>query len=254
MNTTVPWKYRWSHQAALHRSAVKLGTQALSFAPAELKYRLAHRFKREALPYSLVPGGVAVQVGAPYDTLAAGRSRAAHLGLAAGPEGGLVVIEPFARSCEIFEDFAKRYLPCETVVINAGAWSEAGTIDLEVDESHPATNFSQGTVDYSDERRQAFRQVTVRSDALDDLVEEAGLGHPTLVSVTTNWAEREILKGTKRLRAAGLPYIALALGADNEDYVAEMADLGYSLLGHEDRGASFQRVSETAECIRGHSQ
>lgn len=241
MSQTVPWKYRWSHQGSFHRSVVKLGNRALASVPAAAKYRVAARVKSNALPYRLVKGKVAVQVGAPYDTLAAGRSRAAHLGMAAGTDGGLVVVEPFAKSCEIFEAFAKQHLPCETVVINAGAWSEAGEIDLEVDESHPATNFSSGAVPYSDDRMASFTSVTVRSDELDVLVAESGFGNPDLVSITTNWAEREILAGTKRLRNDGLRYIALALGENNEDYREEMLGLGYELLGHEDRGATYER-------------
>ena len=209
-------------------------------APVSLKYGAAAKIKGNALPYKLLKDRVGVQVGAPYDTLSAGRSRAAHMGMAAGPGGGLIVIEPFAKSCEIFEQFAKEHLACETVVINAGAWSEPGSIDLEVDESHPATNFSSGAVPYSDERMKSFKKVTIRSDTLDTLVGEAGLGQPDLVSITTNWAEREILEGTSRLRAEGLRYIALALGEDNEDYQAEMAELGYKLLGHEDRGATYE--------------
>lgn len=241
---SIPWKYKWSHQGGLHRAVVRTGNAVLGKVPPAMKYSVARQVKKDQLPYNLVEGKIAVQVGAPYDTLAAGRSRAAHLGMAAGAGGALIVVEPFARSCEAFEQFAKQHLPCETVVVNAGAWSSPGTIDLEVDEAHPATNFSAGTVDYSHERLSDYVSVTVRSDTLDTLVSEAGLGSPTLVSITTNWAEREILAGTSTLRADGLRYLALALGEDNEDYQGDMADLGYVLMGHEDRGATYERQPE----------
>ncbi len=241
VTNSVPWKYRWSHQGGVHRAVVKAGNRVLSTVPMHVKYSATTKLKGRALPYRLIAGDVAVQVGAPYDTLYAGRSRAAHLGMAAGADGGLIVVEPFAKSCEIFEDFARKHLPCETVVINAGAWSESGEIQLEVDESHPATNFSSGTVDYSDERMSSYRSVSVRSDTLDALVSEAGLGAPELVSITTNWAELEILSGTSELRESGLRYISLALGEANRDYQTEMRSLGYSLVGHEDRGATYER-------------
>lgn len=237
---SIPWKYKWSHQGGLHRAVVRSGNAILSKVPPELKYSVARQAKKSQLPYSLVEGKLALQVGAPYDTLSAGRSRAAHLGMAAGAGGALIVVEPFERSCEVFEKFAKQHLPCETVVINAGAWSSRGTIDLEVDEAHPATNFSSGSVEYSDERMANYRTVTVRSDTLDTLSAEASLGMPELVSITTNWAEREILAGTGALRQDGLKYVALALGENNEDYKEDMASYGYKLLGYEDRGATYQ--------------
>lgn len=241
MSRNIPWKYKWDHQSSLHRAAVRGAQSALRLIPNSVKYQVAGSLKQKRLPYSLVTGGYAVQVGAPFDTLMAGRSRAAHLGFAVGAEGRLLVIEPLAQSCEIFEDFARDCLPCQTIVLNAGAWSEPGTIDLNVDVAHPATNFSGDLVGYGADRLSDFETVVVRSDTIDSLVAEAGIGDPDLVSITTNWAEEQILQGTSGLQAAGLRYLALALGENNEDYRSLMEALGYRLLGYEDRGATYER-------------
>ena len=80
MDSRTPLKYRCNHQGGLHRNVVKAGTRALSMAPVASKYGVAARIKRRSLPYKLLKNCVGVQVGAPHDTLSAGRSRAAHIG------------------------------------------------------------------------------------------------------------------------------------------------------------------------------
>jgi len=184
-----------------------------------------------------------VQIGAPYDTLNAGRSRAAYLGLAAGASGRLLVVEPLASSTERFRAFADAMLDCDTTVVTSAVWSSAGEVELFVDEAHPATNFSGTTVDYAEERKAEFKPVTVPSNTLDQIVDQivadANFPQPDLVSITTNWAEEEILAGMTNMLEKGVRYVCLALGKDGEDYKDLMHTLGYKPLGFDDRGVTY---------------
>ncbi len=209
--------------------------------PDKVKYGVLSRIKANALPYSVVEGLSVVQIGAPFDTLGSGRSRAAHLGLSVGQNGHLLVIEPYETSCVAFRSWASANLACKTQVVALAAWSEEGTTELFVDDRHPATNFSADTVDYDDDRLSDFKAVSVRQSTVDQIVKEQGLPTPDLVSITTNWAEREILAGMSELIAGGLRYISLALGENDEDYRSEMAALGYHPVGFDDRGVTYER-------------
>ena len=61
------------------------------------------------------------------------------------------------------------------------------------------------------------------------------------MSITTNWAELEILKGMKKTIDKGLEYICLAFGNPGTDYVKLMGGLGYLLFAYDDRGMTFRR-------------
>ena len=59
------------------------------------------------------------------------------------------------------------------------------------------------------------------------------------MSITTNGAEKEILKGMEHTIRAGLPYIALA--RTGNDYVEMMESMGYIFYAHDDRGFTFKQ-------------
>lgn len=236
-----PLRYAWSHQAKTHRAVMRAANGILKQIPDGPKYQVGMLLRRSSLPYNLAGGLNVVQIGAPFDTLAAGRSRGAYLGLAAGSGGNLLIVEPLAKSVSAFEKFADKHLKCGVTVVNNAVWSEPGEVELFVDDSHPATNFSDKTgVEYDDERLSEYRKVTVPSKTLDSIVEDAGFPQPDLVSITTNWAEQEILKGMTKMLAAGVRFVSLALGEDREDYRDLMDTLGYEALGFEDRGVTYR--------------
>lgn len=75
-------RFLWSHEATVHRYAVRLANAVLARLPFSFKYALALWLRRNRAPYTLIRAGdTVVQVGAPHDTLRAGRSRAYHFGL-----------------------------------------------------------------------------------------------------------------------------------------------------------------------------
>lgn len=232
-------RYRWSHRSRVHRAVVRSANRVLPLVPFKLKYAATDAIRNHNLPYRLLEStSVAIQVGAPRDTLRSGRSRAMAFARRTRPNGRLLVVEPDATSSAEFRRTAERQGMDHVVVITAAAWNERSTLAIEIDPQHPATNFTSGAATYSAEEMTRFREVTVDAVPVDDLIEEAGLGHVDLVSITTNGAEREILAGLKRTLERDRPYVCLARTEDS--YSELMANLGYQLLGQDDRGFTFR--------------
>lgn len=235
-------RYRWSHRHPLHRAAVRLANKVLPWVPFRVKYPLTDLLRRRALPYRLLgPGSVAVQVGAPRDTLLAGRSRAMAFVLCTKPSGRVLVVEPEPESVLEFRRVAAARGLRHVAVRQAGAWSERATITLEIDPAHPATNFTDGTAEYSAEERARFETIEVEALPLDDMIDEAGFDRVDLVSITTNGAEPEALIGLRRTIERDRPYICLA--RTRESYIELMAEMSYELVGQDDRGFTFRYVS-----------
>jgi FkbM family methyltransferase len=207
--------------------------------PFSLKYRFGRLLRASRPPYKLVSGKTVVQVGAPRDTLQAGRSRGFFFSLLAGRTGKVVIIEPDARSVKELRSMLDRSGLANTLVVEKAAWSETTLLRLYVDDAHPASNFSDGAKNYSDQRMQQYHSVQVEADSIDNILRELQIGQVDLVSVTTNGAEREILEGLEETIRGGLPYISLAnTGVINE---ADMARLGYRIYCWDDRGQTFVR-------------
>lgn len=236
-------KFKWSHQMLVHRIAVRIANKILGIIPLKMKYWIVIRRKKNEVPYSIVSGKTVVQVGAPFDTLNAGRSRGMCFCLAVGELGQVVIVEPLKQSCEAFEDAVSRFGLKNVIVHNSGAWSESGESTIKVDLKHPATNYTTNTVNYSEERETQFEDVPVDLHTIDQVAERYELDTVDILSITTNWAEREILAGARKLLENGTKYVCLAYGKDGEDYHDLMASYGYKLLSHDDRGVTYEKAS-----------
>lgn len=213
----------------------------MRLVPFRIKYGIGRRLRAGSFPYLLVDdGSIVVQVGAPSDTLLAGRSRGMYFCLFAGPRGKVVIIEPDASSVRAFESMAERQEIQNAVFCSTAAWSREEYLQIYINDSHPASSFSKGCKEYDADRLESFRLVEVRANTIDCLLNEQGITKVDLVSVTTNGAEKEILSGMKGLIASGLPYISLAI--TGEGYIGMMGDLGYELLAYDDRGFTFGRI------------
>jgi FkbM family methyltransferase len=179
-----------------------------------------------------------VQVGAPMDTLKAGRSRGMYFALFAPPTARVIIVEPDPESVAEFRAIVQRLGLTNVTVHQGGAWSEKKLLKLYVDPNHPATNFTEGTVNYSDERLKDFRVVEIPVDTVDNILAQYGIT-PDLISVTTNGSERDILQGMKIAMQGGLSYVALA--RTGEGYTELMQTYGYTFYGHDDRGYTYTR-------------
>lgn len=165
-----------------------------------------------------------------------------HLALRTRHGGGLaIIVEPDPTCAEEFQWAAERLGLGHVSVVNCGAWHESGTLDLLVDPLHPATNFVKGCVDYSPDRLADFRPVTIPVDTLDNILSTMNVGNIDLISITTNGAEPDVLKGMSGVVAGGLRYLSLACTGPGYDEI--VSDLGFEFLAFDDRGYTYVRRS-----------
>lgn len=214
----------------------------ISKVPANIKYKVGLALRKKRYPYSVIgPGDVAVQLGAPADLLADGRSRAAYFAHLVADSGKLVVMEPDPLNCEKLIAFLKnRKLDGKVIVVPKGGWSSDTQLKFYQSKTHPA---SAVCVDINEALPQQMEDrdyniITVDVTTIDGVLKEYNLPSPKLVSITTNGAELQILKGMSGLLAENPPEF-LSLAIDDSEYSDEMRDIGYKLLANDDRGFTF---------------
>lgn len=232
-------RYRRSHRHALHRAFGLDGEPRPPPHPVPVKHGLIDVVRRRNLPYRLLgPTSVAIQVGAPQDTRRSGRSRALTFARRTSPFGRVLVVEPDKTSADQFRRSAARYGLSHVEVACVAAWHEHTTLTMEIGPQHPATNFTVRSTDYAPAELTRFRAAKVEAMPVDDLVDKERLSHVNLISISTNGAEPEILRGLRRTLARDRPYICLARTADS--YADLMDEIGYELVGDDDRGFTFR--------------
>ena len=90
-------------------------------------------------------------------------------------------------------------------------------------------------------QRRGYNEISILVNSIDAELAALSAVMPKLVSITANSSESEILKGMRNLMARGLAYISLAITGEN--YPEMMSEIGYDLLGYDDRGYTFSRSS-----------
>lgn len=210
--------------------------------PDRLKYTAFLANRRRQLPYRLLAdGSVAVQVGAPFDTLKSGRSRGFSFAVLTAPRGRTIIVEPEARSGREFRAFASGRGFDHVEVHTMAASDTVGEFELWVDESHPATNFLDGRIDADDEMRNRYEIQQVAARPLADVLDESVVDHVDVLSITTNGAELEIMRGVERWLPR-IRYIAMACTGEDtgDDLEGMLRDAGFSFVGHDDRGFTYE--------------
>ena len=236
-------RYRWSHRHPVHRALVRAANRFLGAIPFGVKYWLSDAVRKQQLPYRLLTtGSVAIQVGAPLDTLRAGRSRGMTFARRTRPNGRVLIIEPDPASASKFERMAQRHMMAHVDVVCVAGWFEHTNLTLSIDATHPATNFTSGSADYAKDELTRFNESVVPAAPLDDLISQFGIEHVDLVSITTNGAEKEVIRGLCNTIERDRPYICLA--RTRESYTESMREIGYVLAGNDDRGFTFRFGSE----------
>lgn len=231
-------RFRWSHRHPLHLRLVRIYNALMGLLPFRFKYWLGRRLRRDKPPYNLIRGdSVVVQVGAPRDTLKAGRSRGMHFALLTREAGRTVIVEPDPDSAREFERTARRAGLEHVTVCNLAAWSEKAVLKVRMKGSHPAAGFVEDCADYTAEELARFRTIEMPADTLDGILDAAGVGKVDMVSITTNGAEEAILEGLAGRLERDRPLISLA--RTREGYTELMERLGYERLSYDDRGFTF---------------
>jgi FkbM family methyltransferase len=228
----------------LWRMMTKPAAAVLRALPEKQKYARGLAARRKRRPYSLIaPGDVVFQIGAPADLLAVGRSRSAYFMQLISGGGKLVIMEPDSENCEKMQAFAQRNgYAGHVLIINKGAWSEETTLKFYESKEHPASAVLADLSDATPEemKRRGYREIPVPVTTVDAVLAEHGLKTPKLLSITTNGAEIEILKGMKDMLAQQAEtYISLAITGDG--YRETMAELGFDYVTDDDRGFTFRK-------------
>ena len=245
---TQPLRFKWSHRGKLHRVLIKTYNTLTSFCPFGIKYGIGKMRRASKYPYKLIkPGSTIVQIGAPSDTLRAGRSRGMYFSLFNGKNGKTVIIEPASTSEVAFNKIKKQRGLSDLVFICSGAWNEEKDLKLYIDPTHPATNFTEGTVDYEPERLAQFEQISIPCNTVDNLLAKADIGKVDLLSMTTNGAEIEILEGMTETLSKGIEFICLAGHLHLGDLKKLMAGYGYEEYAFDDRGVTYRKVDAPSD-------
>ena len=237
-------KIKYAVGDGFFRALTVVFNKTISLLPYAVKYGVGTALRKGKYPYSLLESDdFVVQLGAPRDTLTAGRSRAVHFSRLL-TEGTTVVIEPDPDNCVAFKAFLQRHgLDKRVRLIESGAWNAQGQLEFLTSEKHPAANLLSEAkdIDEATMKKRGYKQIRVPVDTLENLLAENGInGTPKLVSVTTNGAERQILEGMSKLLAEkNIPYISLALTGSG--YPELMQKMGYEMLALDDRGYTFRR-------------
>ena len=226
------------------RMMTKPAAAMLRAMPEKTIYARGLSSRRQRRPYSLIgPGDVVFQIGAPADLLAVGRSRAAYFMQLVSGDGRLVVMEPDTENCERMEAFAQRNgFGDHVIVVNKGGWSQETTLRFYESKEHPASAVLADLSDATPEemKRRGYREIPVPVTTVDAVLAEYGLKTPKLVSITTNGAELEILKGMEAMLAAPAEtYVSLAITGDR--YRETMDELGFDYVCDDDRGFTFRK-------------
>jgi FkbM family methyltransferase len=212
--------------------------------PLKLKYGLGQHLRKRKAPYCwLMPGDTVVQVGCARDILLTGRSRAIHFAMRV-PRGRVILVEADAANCGALRDVLERLGIHNVSVVELGAWEHRTTLAFLSSRNHPAANVLVEAKEIDEDlvRRRKYETHLITVDSLDNILTREDCGTPALVSITTNGAELQILRGMKRTLADARPVISLA--STGPGFNETMQSLGYEYIARDDRGYCFRPVVE----------
>lgn len=229
--------YKLNRLSRVHQILRKTAYALLFRLPDSLKYGLGGLWRRFRRPYRLLENGdTAIQVGAPWDTLKAGRSRAAYFARFVGRSGKVVALEPEPDNVEALKSFADRHTLSQMAVMHTALWSEKTRLRFLSDPEHPAANLVEAVL--AEGRDAADMQSTeVEADTLDNMIGDSGIDSIKLLSVTTNGSEVEILRGAPRT-LANVTYVSV-ITREADDL---LTNHGFTGCGEDDRGYLYRRL------------
>ncbi len=224
-----------------YRAITRPIAAVLRRVPPTFNYAIGLTARRSKYPYKLIePTDTVVQIGAPRDLLAVGRSRSIYFALMA-ERGRTIIIEPDPENIAAMRQFVTRMgLQDRVTVVPSGAWSKKDTLVFLSSPEHPASNLLADVVEDSNQQLgdRHYDEIRVPVDSVDSILASVGAGVPKIVSITTNGAEKQILEGMTDTIARGCKYVAFA--ATEEGLADEIARRGLKIVAYDDRGYTFE--------------
>ena len=229
--------YRLDRLSRTHDAIRRAAYSILFRLPDSIKYAIGHVWRRFRRPYNLLEeGDMAIQVGAPWDTLKAGRSRSAYFARFVGHAGRVLALEPEKSNIEALRQFANTHSLDQLDIVHTALWSEKARLRFLCDPQHPAANLVEAVL--AEGRDPIGMESTmVDADTLDAIVSELKIGKIKLLSVTTNGSEIEILQGATNT-LANVEYVSVITPSASELLAAQ----GFSACGEDDRGYLFRKA------------
>lgn len=224
------------------RALTVIFNAAMKHVPFAWKYGLATRLLRRRAPYRFLQSNdTVVQVGSARDILHTGRSRAIHFSRIVLPYGRVLVVEADAANCAALRELIARQRIENIEVVECGAWSQATQLAFLSSPHHPASNLLMDVREVSEElmRKRKYEIQLIDVDSIDDILARMNAATPALVSLTTNGAELQILRGMQRTIEQGCRFISLA--STGHGYHGHMDQLGYEYVARDDRGYCFEK-------------
>ena len=178
------------------------------------------------------PGDTVVQVGTPSP-----ENMRNTLGWI-GPKGRLVIVEPEDGNLERLRADAELNDPRVTI-LNKGAWSEPGRLDLTVSGDGFDHKIAIAEIDHDNDLvpNNYVSTQSIEVDTIDNIARELDLNHIDFIEISVNGAEFEVMKGmTESLAHISRIYVrAFArykdTGASIRDDVENMLkERGYSTV------------------------
>lgn len=231
--------YRLNRLSRLHNILRATLNAFLFRIPFGVKYGVGGLLRRARLPYRLLePGDIVIQVGAPWDLLEAGRSRAVHFAQRVGESGRVFVVEPDPTNTHRLKLACEKHEMRNIKILEYGLWSEPGKLKFLTNPKHPATNLVESVYVSERQDRDEFRTIEIDVKTLDDVVEKEGIANVTLLSITTNGAEHEILKGLTKKSSEIRAISIINAGRCSK----ELQAIGFNYVGEDDRGQTWENT------------
>lgn len=234
--------YRADRLSTVH-IALRTGMNEILWrTPYPVKYSLGSSLRKFRMPYRLLgPGDVAIQVGAPWDLLKAGRSRAWHFSGFVGDAGRVIVLEPDSANVRELRAYSLAHGVRNIEVIEQGAWSHEATLQFLSSPDNPAANLVQEKADPLRQDLDRFDITQVSVVPLSKVLAQSNLDRVRLLSITTNGSEMEILEGVGNYWEK-IDYVSIINAPRFGRY---LEDQGFEEIAPDDRGATFAGRSST---------
>lgn len=225
-----------------------LATRPIAFVlrrlPQRTLYNIGMRVRANSYPYSLIePGDTVVQVGAPFDLLRFGRSRAVFMAMRVGPSGKAFIFEPEPQSAAKMKEYVEKAgLGAQVTVIPKGCWHEERVLRFWSNPDHPASNLLEDVSEWSEPelRRRGYEPSEVPVTVIDDVLAAHGVSKVKVISVTTNGSEENILRGAEKTLTVMTEYLALAETGPEIHALSER--FGFRNIALDDRGFTSKRI------------